>query len=63
MFDLTDDVENSPYSTKKAKPTEVNPIPVIVKEKPIEKAKPQPKNDDYNEYEYSDDKEADDTQW
>jgi len=64
MFDLTDDVENSPYSTKKAKPAEVK---ILLKKSDVQK-KEVPKNDDYNEYEYDDrdpikDKTLDDSEW
>jgi len=64
MFDLTDDVENSPNTTRKVKPAEVKPNPKfdIPPTKKVEK-KETPKNDANNEYEYSDDKEADDTKW
>jgi len=66
MFDLTDDVENSPDTTRKAKPAEViEPPPPdkdIAQQNP-EKKKDQPKNDESNEYEYSDDKEIEDSQW
>ncbi len=70
MFDLTDDVENSPtQSTEKAKPIEVKTIDEEIKdlEKLVKpepgKGKPQPENDDFNEYDYSDDKELDDKEW
>ncbi len=70
MFDLTDDVENSPtQSTEKAKPAEVKTVEQELKEldkKILEDEKPKketPKNDEFNEYDYSDDKELDDTQW
>ncbi len=66
MFDLTDDVENSPNTTRKVKPTEVKPIDLEVKkilDKIPDKKKETPKNDDYNEYEYSDNKDADDKDW
>ncbi len=58
MFDLTDDAENSPTTKPKVvKPVEVKPIP-----KP-EKNEPTPKNDDYNEYDYSDNPNLDDSKW
>ncbi len=71
-MDWTDDLENSPEPTNKAKPDEVQIIIDEIKddkeEKPYVKKDPPPswkdkKNDDYNEYEYSDDKEIDDNLW
>ncbi len=54
MFDLTDDVENSPDYTKKVKPAEVK-VDYSIPDKPEPKKSPdQPENDQYNEYEYSD---------
>jgi len=81
MFTLTDEAENSPESTSKAKPAEVNIDLDIDKElKKIQEGKAwlskdnpklkaefpewkDKKNDNYNEYEYSDDTEEDDTKW
>jgi len=57
MFDLTDDVENSPPIKK---PMLVKPAEV----KPIDKSKKDvPKNDVNNEYEYSDKTDEDDKNW
>ncbi len=70
MFDLTDDVENSPNATQKAKPTEVK-IDYEIKDEKLKKEIPKEeppdwkdkKNDELNDYDYSDDPELDDTKW
>ncbi len=67
MFDLTDDVENSPNTIRKVKPIEVNSKFNDLQEQPqVKKNEKDSKdyvNDDYHTYDVHEEDTVDDRDW